>query len=318
MASPYLLDLKIQYPSGTNLNNVNVTIRVESTNESNTKTTNSAGEVAYNLGSTKEFPSGWQVGDIFSWVVLYQGFEAYGSKTILAQEGGYKRTIVLTTVIAAPSLKIFTVQEFLDVFNVKTIEDDTENGIAAQRIVKVGRMVEVNIENDTNFTFDNDNGSYYEQTEYIDTNKNIDVYHLSKLPVRSITNLYTTQNEESATPDYPNNTAEWTSLTENTDFFVDKGDESDGRVMVVNASYVPITRKRGIYVVYRYGRTLVPSDIKLLALVETGMRLLGTNFLKNWINDKTDATLPDLASFTQWRRNIINAYKFDGLNSMNT
>lgn len=318
MATPYLISLKIQYPSGTNLNNVNVTVRVESTNESNSKATNSSGEVAYNLGSTKEFPSGWQVGDVFSWVVLYQGFEAYGSKTILAQEGGYKRTVVLIAVVAAPSLKIFTVQEFLDVLNVKTIEDDAENGIAVQRIVKVGRMVEVNIENDTNFIFDNNNTSYYEQTEYIDTNKNIDVYHLSKLPVRAITNLYTTQNDESATPDYPNNTVEWTALTENTDYFVDKGDEGSGRVMIVTPSYQPISRLRGIYVVYTYGRTAVPSDIKILAILETGLRLLGANALKNWINDKSDATIPDLTSFTQWRRNIISAYKFDGINSMNT
>jgi len=318
MASPYLINLKIQYPSGTNLANVNATVRVESTNESNTKTTNSAGEVSYNLGSTKEFSKGWQVGDVFSYVVLYQGFEAYGSKTILAQEGGFKKTVVLIAVVTAPSLKIFTVQDFLDILNVKTVEDDAENGIVAQRIVKTGNMVERQIENDTNFTFDNDNGSYYEQTEYIDTNKNTEVYHLSKLPVNSITNLYTTQNEESATPDYPNNTAEWTSLTENTDFFVDKGNEGDGRVMVVNASYVPITRKRGIYVVYRYGRTSVPADIKLLAILETGLRILGANVLKSWITDKTNATIPDLASFMEWRRKIIGSYKFDGINSMNT
>ena len=318
MATPYLVNLTIQYPSGTALANVNVIVRLESTNESNTKTTNSSGEVAFNLGNTKEFPSGWQVGDVFSYVVLYQGFEAYGSKTILAQEGGYKKTIVLIAVVTAPSLKIFTVQEFLDIFNMKISEDDAENGIATQRIVKTGRMVEVNIENDTNFIFDSNNGSYYEQTEYIDTNKNLDVYHLSKLPVRAITNLYTTQNDESATPDYPNNTAEWTALTENTDYFVDKGDEGDGRVMIVTASYQPITRLRGIYVVYTYGRTSVPSDIKLLAILETGLRLLGANAIKNWINDKSDATIPDLASFTQWRRNIISAYKFDGLNSMNT
>ena len=317
MASPYLVGLKIQYPSGTNLANVNVVLRVESTNESRTETTNSAGEVSFNLGNAKHFPSGWQVGDVFSWVVLYQGFEAYGSRTIIV-EGGYSTIVVLVAVVAAPSLKIFTVQEFLDMFNMKIIEDDAENGIAAQRIVKVGRMVEVNIENDTNFIFDSNNGSYYEQTEYIDTNKDIDVYHLSKLPVNSITNLYTTQNDEETTPDYTNNATEWTALTENTNYFVDKGNEGSGRVMIVTGVYKPISRLRGLYVVYRYGRTSVPSDIKLLAIFETGLRLLGANFLKNWINDKTDANLPDLNSFTQWRRNIISAYKFDGINSINT
>ena len=70
IATPYLVNLIIQYPSGTALNNVNVTVRLESSNESRTETTNSSGEVAYNLGNTKEFPSGWQVGDVFSWVVI--------------------------------------------------------------------------------------------------------------------------------------------------------------------------------------------------------------------------------------------------------
>lgn len=317
MATPYLINLTIQYPSGTNLNNVNATIRVESTNESYTKTTNSSGEVAFNLGNTKEFPSGYQVGDVFSWVILYQGYEAYGSHTIIV-EGGFKKTIILIAVVTAPSLKIFTVQDFLDFFEAKIYEDDNENGIKAQQIIKIGRGMEVGIENDTRMTFDNNSGSYYEQTEYIDTDKNIDEYFVKKLPVNSVTNLYTTQNDEETTPDYTNNATEWNSLTENTDYFIDKGNESTGRLMITNSSYTPISRLRGIYVVYRYGRTSVPSDIKMLAIIETGLRLLGATFIKDRFKKISGIDLPDMVAFMQWRRQIISSYKFDGTNTMNT
>ena len=318
MASPYVIGLKVQYPSGTNLANVNVAVRVESTNESRTETSNSLGEVKFNLGNSNHFPSGWQVGDVFSYVVIYQGFEAYGSRTILGTEGGFTKTVVLIAVITAPSLKIFTVQDFLDFFNMKIYEDDAENGVKSQQVIKVGNMVERWIEKFTNFTFDNNAASYYAQTEYIDTDKNIDVYHLSKLPVNSITNAYTTQNDEETTPDYTNNASEWNSLTENTDYFVDKGDEGTGRIMITTSSYKPISRNRGLYVIYRYGMTAVPADIKLLAILETGQRILGATFLKARIQNHPDTDMPDLNSFNTWKREVFGQYKFDGLNTLNT
>ena len=194
MASPYLVGLTINYPSGTALNNVTVSVRVESTNESKSKITNSSGEVSFNLGNSKDFPSGDQVGDIFTWVVLYQGFEAYGSHTILV-EGGFTQTVVLTAVITAPSLKLFTVQEFLDYFGFVATDEDKENGVRPQQVVKIGTMVEKAIESDTNTVFDNNSGNYYSQTELIDTNEDEDIYFVKNLPVNSVTNLYTTQND---------------------------------------------------------------------------------------------------------------------------
>lgn len=317
MASPYVVGLKIQQPAGTNLANVNVTLRVESTNESHTETTNSAGEVNFNLGNTKQFPSGWQVSDVFSWVVLYQGFEAYGSKTILAQEGGYSTTVVLVAVVTAPSLRYFTVQEFLDYFDLKIYEDDNENGVKSQQVVKIGRMVELMIDNDANQVFDNNSGDYTSQTDLIDTNKSISVYYTTKLPVRAVTTLHTTQNDQETTPDYDNNTTEWNALTEGTDFVIDKGDNGNGRIHIVNSSYQPISRRWGLRIVYTYGRTSVPADIKMLAIVETGLRMMGATFIKDRIKKVSNIDLPDLADFNQFRMRIIGQYRNDGLSNWN-
>ena len=196
----------------------------------------------------------------------------------------------------------------------KLVEDDAENGVSAQQIVKIGQMVEKSIDNDTNNVFDDNSGSNYSKTEYIDTNKNIDEYHVSKLPVASITSLYTTQNDQQTTPDYTNNTTEWSSLTEGTDFVVDL---DSGRIHIANSSYQPITRRWGLYIDYKYGRT-TPADIKLLTIIETGLKMLGATFIKDRIKKVSGVDIPDLMVFAQWRKDIISSYKHDGLTNMNT
>lgn len=307
MATPYVIGIIIQYPSGTVLANVNVTCRVESTNEAKTKTTNSSGETSFNLGNSNDFPSGWQVGDIFTIVVLYQGYEAYQSHTILATEGGWSKTIVLTAVPTAPSLRYFTPQDFLDFFNLKSYEDDAENGIKVQQIVKIGQMVEANIDSDTSSIFDNNSGAYYSKTEYIDTDKYQQEYFLSSLPVNSITNCYTTQSDEETAPDYTNNTTLWNSLTEGTDFVVNKGNEGTGRIQITNSSYYPIDRNWGLYIAYKQGRSAIPSDIKMLAIVETALKILGAKVVKSKVTG-IDSETGELSWFTNFRRNIISNY----------
>lgn len=257
------------------------------------------------------------VGDIFTVVVLYQGYEAYRSHTILV-EGGWTQTIVLTAVITAPSLKLYTVQEFLDYFNFVATDEDSENGVRPQQVVKIGQMVEKAIESDTNTVFDNNAGDYYAKTEFIDTDENQNIYFVKDLPVNSVTSLYTTQNDAQTTPDYDNNTSEWTSLTEGTDFVIEKGDDGIGRIQITNGSYRPISRRWGLYVVYLQGRTSVPSDIKMLAIVETGLRMLGATFIKDRIKKVSDIDIPDLSHFSQFRKRILGQYTSDGLNTVNT
>ena len=312
--TPYVIGLVIQYPSGTALANVNVTVRNEATNEANTQTTNSSGEVNFNLGSSKDYPSGWEIGDIFSWVVLYQGFESSGSHTTAA-EGGFSQTIVLTAVPALPSLNIFKPQEFLDYFNMKSIEDDAENGISMQQLVRIGVGVEQSIENETQNKFDSNDGNYYSQTEHIDTDKYEQLYFTTKIPVISVTALYTTQNDEEGTPDYPNNTTGWNTLTEGTDFTIDL---NNGRINIQNSSYQPITRHWGLYIDYKYGRATVPEDIKIIAMIETGIRMFDANFARNKIKKISDTEIGDLDSFNEFKRRVFATYRNSGFNTSNT
>ena len=202
MAS-YTIAIRCQYPAGTNLANVNATCRNENTNESKTLTTNSAGEVIWNLGDTVDFPSGFLRGDKITVFSLYQGFQqsfAFSVPSIgqsisvtdnsninvgSATGGNLTGNLVLVAVPIAPSLKIFTVQEFLDYFNLKEYSADQENGIKAQRIVLIGQSVELMIENETRTKFDNNAGAYYSVTdEYHDARfERHNNYYLKSVPV---------------------------------------------------------------------------------------------------------------------------------------
>ena len=315
MATPYLVGLTIQYPSGTDLADVNVSCRIESTNESKEKTTNSSGETSFNLGNNKEFPSGWQVGDIFTIVILYQGFEAYVSHTIAAQEGGFTKTIVLEAVATAPSLHIITPKEVLDYFNLKITEDDAENGVSMQQIVKVGVGVEKAIEDDTNNVFDNNGGSNYSQTKHIDTDLFEDVYYTDKIPVVSVTSIFTTQGDAETYPDYTNNTTGWTQLTEGTDYVIDL---DTGRIQITNSSYQPITRRWGLYIDYKYGRSSAPEDIKTLVILEIGQKLSGATFIRNKIKKITEVEIGDIAFFMDYRKRVVGKYMHQGIGSINT
>ena len=312
MASgPYNIPLIIQYPSGTALANVNVTVRIESTNESHTETTNSAGEVIFGLGNTGHYPSGWRIGDVFSYTVFYTGFEASGSNTITSIPFP-ATTVVLTAVPTAPTLRYYVPQEFLDYFNLKIYEDDKENGIKLQQLVKIGESVEGEIDTDCNSVFDDNNGSYYSHSEYFDTDKfNREVF-LTKKPISSITNVYTTQATEDSAPDYTNNTDSWTSLTEGTDFITDL---TTGRIVVTNSSFYPISRRWGLYAVYKYGRSSVPNDIKQLAIIETGIRMGLGAVTKAKIGDQNATSTDFMEWFNSYRMRIINKYQYKGISN---
>ena len=315
MATPYIAGNVIQFPEGTNLENVNVTCRIESTNESHSKTTDSEGVANFNFGNTGQFPSGWQIGDIYTIVVLYQGYEAYVSHTIVSGEGGHNETIVLIAVSTAPSLHIITPQEVLDYFNLKIVEDDSENGVSMQQLVKIGVGVEKAVEDETNNIFDDNSGSNYSQTEYHDTDKFEQVYYTNKIPVTSITALYTTQGDSESYPDYTNNTSGWTSLTEGTDFVVDL---DTGRIQITNSSYAPISRKWGLYVEYKIGRSTTPEDIKTLVILEIGLKLSAAKFIRDKIKKITEVEIGDIESFMGYRKRIVMKYMHQGIGNTNT
>jgi hypothetical protein len=309
--SPYNIFLRIQYPSGTNLANVNVTLRNESTNESHTETTNSSGEVGFNIGDSGNFPSGWEVGDVISWVVMYSGYETSGSHTTVATEGGYTNTaVVLTAVPTAPSLRYFTPQEFLDYFNLDIYEDDSGKGIKMQQLVKIGQLVEADIDSDCNTIFDDNDGSGYSFTEYIDTDELNHVYFIKNRPIYSITNLYTTQNDEESAPVYASGT--WDSLTENTHYYVDT---TTGRLVITNSTYYPITRNNGIYVVGTYGRSTTPLSIKQLAMIDTAVMMGKAELAASKIHGKSANAEDFYSVYQNYRRGVISKYQYRGMES---
>ncbi len=315
MATPYIAGTTIQYPEGTDLADVNVTCRIESTNESFSKITDSEGVANFNFGNNKEFPSGWHIGDIFTIVVLYQGFEAYTSHTIVSGEGGFNQTIVLEAVPIAPSLHIITPKEIIDYFNLKIIEDDAENGVSMQQLVKIGVGVEKAIEDETNNVFDNNGGSNYSETKHLDTDKFEQVYYTDKIPVVSVTALYTTQGDSETYPDYPNNTSGWTSLTEGTDFVIDL---DTGRIQITNSSYAPISSRWGLYYDILYGRSSAPEDIKTLVILEIGLQLSAAKFIRDKIKKITEVEIGDIESFMNYRKRIVMKYMHQGIGNTNT
>ena len=212
MAS-YIVALTVQYPSGTVLANVNATLRNENTNESETLTTNSSGQVIWNLGN---LPSEFARGDKITVFSLYQGFQQSFAFTVpltgesidvkdnsnisvgTATGGGLTAIMVLVSVPIAPSLRYFTVQEFFDYFNLKEYSADTENGVKTQSIVLIGQGMELEIDNLTRTKFDSNSGVYYAVTdEYHDARfERQNNYYIKSTPVINMTKFEITQNSE--------------------------------------------------------------------------------------------------------------------------
>lgn len=215
-ATNYVVGIRIQYPKDTNLADVNATLRNEATNKSETLTSNSAGEVVWNVGN---LPSGFARGNKITVFSLYQGFQQSFSFAIpnigesvvvrdnsnvsvgTATGGGLNGILVLVAVPTAPSLRYFTVQEFLDYFNLKeygTDVDNTEYNTKTQRIVLVGQSVELNIDNDTRTKFDDNSGAYYSVTdEYHDARfDRHNNYYLKSVPVIRMTKFEVNQRDE--------------------------------------------------------------------------------------------------------------------------
>jgi len=291
----------------TPLASVTVTARNESTNYTITEITNASGEYILDLGN---LTGGWNDGDNITVYITYTSKEKVVTFEIdtATYPGGYEQNLTLVSVsISIAQLRYYTIQDFLDFFNLKSYETDAENGIKVQRIIKVGKMVEKGIDEDTGSVFDDNEGSYYSKTEHIDTDEYQQFYHVSKLPVISVTTCATTDSDQETVPDYTNNSSSWTSLTEGTDFVIDL---DTGRIQIVNSTYYPITRRWGLYLVYTYGRSTVPEDIKQLSIIETGLKLLGANVVKSKVTGH-DKETGDLDWFTRYRNTVVSRYSSD-------
>lgn len=327
-STPLIIGLTIEQPSGTIRPDIQVKTTNENTTDSKTLTSGNDGKVIFNLGKVADFPSGWNVGDVVSVYSLYQGFEQKFSFTIPAKGttlaikdasnvdvgsliGGYglQGTLLLVATPDAPSLRYFTPQEWLDYFNMKTKDQDAENGIELLQLTRIGQMVEQGIDSDTNSKFDNNDGAYYsssameggESPEYHDVlSFNQSDYFAKFVPIQTLTTFEKNNNAEGTTPD-------WETLTEAA--FQIATDKKTGRIKIIDSAELPSRGAGHVRLTYVFGRATVPQDIKNLAILETGLKMSAATFLRNKIKKISDVEIGDISSFQEFRTRIIRKYR---------
>jgi len=282
---PFTLGITVYDVNAAAKADVQVTVRNESSNDTASADTGSDGKAVFQLANVDVWKDGWKPGNICSYYVLYSGYEASGSFT-LTDIGGAMKTLTLAALPTAPSLRYFTVQEFLDHYNLVQYDDDNENGIKPEVIVKVGQSIESDIDDETNRRWDNNNGSYYTATqEYHNADgspstwpSSIGAANLSSqhtfftknTPIQSLTTFQVNKNA-------PNATADWTTLTADDNEL--KVKNSIGRIEIVDSSDYPAAGKDQVRITYQYGESSVPSNIRLLAILMTG-RAFGSKKLQ--------------------------------------
>ncbi len=315
--------------SDTATPNLNLTCTNEATAQSTTKTTVSDGKVLFNLGSTVDFSKGWNVGDKVSVVAIYTSFEQKFSFTIPAVGstinikdnsgsnvgsfiGGSGMSNGFLDLVASPSipsLRYYTSQEFLDYFNLKTKEDDAENGIELLQLTRIGQQVEQEIDSMTNTKFDSNSGSFYspsdveggESPEYHDVRFSSQYSYYTKfIPINSVTTFEKNNNGEGQTPD-------WETLTE-TDNQITI-DNATGRIKIIDGAEIPEVGARHVRITYTFGRSSAPQDVKELAIMMTGRRMVQAAFIKSRILKLDDTTTGDISEFTNFKNKIVKKYR---------
>ena len=315
--------------SDTATANLNITCTNEATTDSKTLTTASDGKVIFNLGSTKDFSKGWNVGDRISVASIYTSFEQKFSFTIPASGktitikdnsgitvgsfiGGLGMSdgvLALVAVPSIPSLRYYTAQEFLDFYNLKTTDVDAENGINLLQLTRIGQQIEQEIDSITNTKFDNNSGSFYspsaveggESPEYHDVRYSSQQNWFTKfIPINSVTTFEKNNNGEGQTPD-------WEELTEAANNI--SVDNITGRIKIIDTGELPEVGARHVRITYTFGRSTPPLDIKELAIMMTGRRMVQAAFIKGRILKLDDPESGDIVDFTNFKNKIIKKYR---------
>ena len=94
--------------------NARVILRNENSGDSLSLNTNSSGKVMF---SCNNFTSGWKVGEILTLAVIYTSYEAESSHTIVAGEGGWTQSLILS-VVTVGDLNYCTIQDVCDYINI--------------------------------------------------------------------------------------------------------------------------------------------------------------------------------------------------------
>ncbi len=327
-STPLLIGLTVKV-SGVATANLNLTATNETTAQSKTSTTASDGKVIFNLGDTSDFSKGWNIGDKVSVIAIYTSFEqkfsltipVIGSSVAIVDNSGVSvgsfiggmgmttGTLALVASPSLPSLRYYTGQEFLDFFQLKTKDVDAENGIDLLQLTRIGQQVEQEIDSMTNTKFDNNSSSFYspsaveggESPEYHDVRYAAQSLWFTKfIPINSVTTFEKNNNGEGSTPD-------WETLTEaNNEITIDK---STGRIKIINSGELPEVGARHVRITYVFGRSTAPQDIKELAIMMTGRRMVQAAFIKSRILKLDDTTTGDISEFTNFKKRIVKKYR---------
>ena len=218
-------------------------------------------------------------------------------------------TLALATVPSLPSLRYFTGQEFLDQFQLKTTDQDSENGISMVQLARIGEQVEGEIDSLTNSKFDDNDGAFYSPSvmeggvspELHDQRYSTqDSYFTKFIPINSVTTFQKNNNGEGQSTDFETLTAS------DNDIAVDN---VTGRVKIIDSGELPATGAGHVKITYTFGRSTTPQDIKQLAIMMTGRRMVQSAFIKSRIKELDDTTTGDISEFTNFKNRTIRRYK---------
>ena len=161
----------------------------------------------------------------------------------------------------------------------------------------------------TNTKFDDNSGAFYlpsaidgrESPEFHDAKYfNSDVFYTSFIPINSVTTFQVNQQA-------PGGSTNFITLTAAADEI--NIDPQTGRISIINSSKYPAEGPRQVKVTYTFGRANTPKDITMLAIVMTGLRMMGATFIKNKMLNFDEITLTDLESIEAFKNRIIRKYR---------
>ena len=192
-----------------------------------------------------------------------------------------------------------------DVADYLNLDVSQESGdLKPWQIAKVIRNVTKSIDSWTNTSFTSQvvsTSSY----EYHDGKKSTDnIYFLDNKPVISVQSLQVSTSDETVGP----GDATWNSLTEDSDFTVDK---RAGAVTIPDVLNSPRKGDNRLRVAYTWGHGSVPDDVRRLAVLMSAKDLALSNLTRNAVTD-TEKSI-NFADLNREIDLIRRTYTFGGL-----
>jgi len=291
---PYVVPVTIQYPSGTGLSSLTVSLRNQTSDEVITQVTDSSGAVVFDCSN---FAQGYSIGDVIEWSVVYSTYEGSDTHTIVAGGGMTASTLVLSAYPSVPQLRYFTPKDFYTTFDVEPYSSSSQTGIRSRKLALIGEGVEADIDGDVSCRFDSGNAVTNEYHDMDSASQK--TFFLNRGPVQSISSVQVNKADEDQSPT-------WTTLDVSNYDFENYG--STTRVTLTSADDFPAVGHNQIRVSYTYGYSAVPKDIKLLSITETGYRMKGIEFVRQMIGGEAPGeTMEEV--FDKYRDRILNKYR---------